>query len=384
MEDNPIYRINWVDGMKMNKDHFLRLENSLLQSIAQSNTYCIANRNYGLVPIPGEKPFKIELSVDGRHGTTITILSCNAVTKGGYSIIINEEITRLLEQSSNTISCHKEWTDEKDGVYQVLLSVSPLERIAIGSADPEEEPVRKPFVIPKYRVSVVPMVDEQIEETGAFDLIIGLISVEKGIPTLQENYIPPCTTVKAHSDLFEIYQYLGGGLNTLEALSMKIIQKIYKKKQSNDLARMVLSISRDLQLYLSHAIPAYRIHDLNAEPTSMVSRLAGVARTLQGSVNMYAGTGKEILLTYLSEWCQLNQGEFEEVLTSVSQLDYKHYNIQTSIELLEKCNDVLVQLFRKLEELEYIGKKSNSKLFVKEDVIDEEPKNTTGKFFLEE
>ncbi len=384
MENTTIHRINWVDGMKMNKDHFLGLEDALLQHTAYTNMGHITNNNYGLLSVSGEKKFNIQLSLDGRKGATVTLLSCYAITRGGHLIHVNEQITSLLALSNTTLSCHKEWGKDESGTFQIVLGVSPLERIAIGSADPEEQPLRKPYVVPKYQISILPVKDEQPEEMGDFHLTIGLITVEKGIAHLVENYIPPCTTLNSHPSLWDYYQNFGGALNALEELSLKIIQKIYRKKQSNDLARMVLSITKDLQLYLSHAIPNYRITDMHAEPTHMIARLMGVARTVQGSVNIYAGTGKESLLNYLTEWCDLNQGEFENVLSNVSQLQYVHNNMSKSIEVVEQCTNLLVQLFRKLEELEYIGKKSSSKLFVKEDIIEEEQTRVSGRFFVEE
>ncbi|WP_299434371.1 hypothetical protein [uncultured Maribacter sp.] len=384
MKNTTIHRINWVDGMKMNKDHFIGLEDALLQQITRSNIHAITNTNYGLLAIEGEKGFNIQLSLDGRNGATVTLTNCNAITRGGFPIQINEEITSLLELSNTTISCHKEWDKEENGLFQVVLGVSPLERIAIGSAEPEEQPLRKPFVVQKYQISIVPIKQEQPEEIGAYHLTIGLIEVKNGTPNLIADYIPPCATVNAHTNLLEHYENFGNALNTIEELSLKIIQKIYRKKQSNDLARMVLAITKDIQLYTSHAIPTYRMIDKYVEPASMISRIMGLARTIQGSVNIYASTGKEALLNYLTEWCQLNQGEFEDTLTKASQLQYKHYHITESLHTISKCTTLLVQLFRKLEELEYIGKKSNSKLFVKEDIIEEEKTQTTGKFFVEE
>ena len=384
MKKTTIHRINWIDGMKMNKDHFIGLEDALLQQIAHSNAHIISNNNYGLLAIEGEKAFNIQLSLDGHNGTTISLSNCNAITRGGYAIQINKEITALLELSNTTISCHKEWDKEENGMFQIVLGVSPLERIAIGSADPEEQPIRKPYVVHKYQLSIVPIKNEQPEEIGVFHLIIGLINVNNGTPSLVENYIPPCTAIDAHEDLLAYYEDFGNVLNTLEELSLKIIQKIYRKKQSNDLAHMVLAISKDIQLYLSHAIPTYRISDKYAEPASMISRIMGLARTIQASINVYAGTGKEALLNYLTEWCQLNQGEFENTLTKVSQLQYKHYHITDSLHNIENCTTLLVSLFRKLEELEYIGKKSHSSLFVKEDIIDQENKQTSGRFYVEE
>jgi len=86
-------------------------------------------------------------------------------------------------------------------------------------------------------------------------------------------------------------------------------------------------------------------------------------------MDVYVGTGKEDLLNYLSDWCDLNQGAFENVLVEMMDLEYHHTDINKALHNVSSFTKLMLSLFKKLNELDYIGKKSDSNIFVKEEVI---------------
>ena len=132
---------------------------------------------------------------------------------------------------------------------------------------------------------------------------------------------------------------------------------------------MVLSMSQNVWQYTSSIIPEYRIEDRVASPVKIITRLITLSRIIKNSMDVYIGTGKEELVNYLVDWSDATQGEFEKVLEDMIAVEYKHYDVNLSLDTVSKFSKIMLSLFKKLEELDYIGKKSDSNIFVKEEVV---------------
>lgn len=378
------HRVNWADGMKINKDHFIDFENSMIQQFMVMNSNFVHKNNYGLLPDPGnsEHPVELSISMDGQENLIVRVNKCLAITIGGYQIIINPEINAYLEQSGHLIQ--NEFAISSDeSLWYVVLSVNPYKRIPIGYADPNEEPIRKPFVIPSYKISVLSQSEVNKNEVALNSITIAKITRNGDRPELIENFIPPCVSVQSHPDLRYTFGQVGEFFNALELYATQVIQKIHQKKQANDLAKMVLTLSNDMLVYLRGMMATYRINDKHASPVAMVIKIINLARTIKGSLDVYVGTGKEELLNYLTDWCDVNQGAFENVLEQTIGLEYLHTDINDAIDNISEFTVLMSTLFKKLNELDYIGKKSDSNIFVKEDVIVEEQVKKRRRFFME-
>jgi len=80
-----------------------------------------------------------------------------------------------------------------------------------------------------------------------------------------------------------------------------------------------------------------------------------------------SGAGKEELLNYFAEWCDLSQGDFETLFTTVINTDYDHVHIDKTVTKVTNFLNVVEELFETLNRLDYIGKKKeNIELFVVE------------------
>src|SRR5690606_37250787 len=115
----------------------------------------------------------------------------------------------------------------------------------------------------------------------------------------------------------------------------------------------------------------------------MVSILSQLGRTIKNTIDIYQGTGKDELLIYFVEWCDLNQSQFEGVIAEVVNLEYKHNDIRASMDRCLRFMKEVVTLFQKLSELEYIGRKTEKTLLVKEEQIKKENQSKTRISFFE-
>ena len=97
MEPIKHHQVNWMDGMKINKQHFIDMENSLNDHLMDSMETAMNSYNYGLLPpLPGKvNSLKTVLSADNQNRIHVKILECRAITPGGARI-------EILENSSDT------------------------------------------------------------------------------------------------------------------------------------------------------------------------------------------------------------------------------------------------------------------------------------------
>ncbi len=79
----------------------------------------------------------------------------------------------------------------------------------------------------------------------------------------------------------------------------------------------------------------------------MISKLVNLARVIKSSLDIYVGTGKEDFLNYLTDWCDLNQGAFENVLVETIELEYVHTDINAALLKVSSFTKLMLSLFKK-------------------------------------
>ena len=389
MESIKYQQVNWVDGMNINKSHLLGLENEITDHLRDAQQNQVDALSYGLLPAtPGmDDPVDIWMNIDSQNRVSVHLNRCNAVTLGGARIEITREIADQLKLSAKELRSILQLDENANDDLMVVLTCDPFDRVPIGDADPSETPPRKPYTLPKYTLDLVPVKDMGIGEVGLYHLVVGKINVNSGKAVLQDSYIPPSTTVRSHPFLMEAHERQVRFLGELEFNSIQIIQKVYTKQIKNAMAQIITVICRSLIQYSNHQsaflsqVLPYR------SPVFMVIHAASMARIIKNEIMLRAGIGAEQLLNYLAEWCGLNQAEFEKDLDSMISHDYAHYDIRRSIDEIDRFMDIVSSLFQKLAELEYIGKKSRTDIFVKEEAINAESKEEKavwrGRFLAE-
>ncbi|MFV0607387.1 MAG: type VI secretion system baseplate subunit TssK [Niabella sp.] len=198
-------------------------------------------------------------------------------------------------------------------------------------------------------------------------LTIGKIIANGNSSVVDQEYIPPCISVSASQDLLGLHSELDSFLAGLEQACSQIVQKIYRKSQQNDLSELAQFLCDRIMLFTGQSITEYRWSYIHESPAKMLSTISGLARVLKNTIDLRIGSGKDELMTYLSEWCELNQGELEGLLSNMAALRYNHNDINENITSIIEFAKVIGKLFNTLSNLEFIGKKKESGLFVKEE-----------------
>lgn len=375
MAKQPYYLpVNWVDGMKINKTHFLDEQNARIQAQAIATGVHVNNINYGLLPaVTGNhNPIKLYINYDNQQQVIVNLLSCRAVTPGGYVINIEQDDDNDFDSFSEKIkglSVPFAELKTKSQTYYVILGVNPYKRIPTGDAAEDEVPARIPFTLPQYQLSLLSEEDLQHKRVGLFHLVIGKFFIKEQNIQVDQNYIPPCVTSSSHPDLIDVFAGMEAFISKMELYCTQILQKIIIKKQQNDLAQIVQRICENLLQYTNTHAMVYRWSMLHMPPLHMLSVVASMARVLKNSLDQFLGSGKEELVNYFMEWCDLNQGELENLITNLTNHKYIHEDINNTVELTASFTKSISMLFHNLSRLEYIGKKKEANIFVKEEVV---------------
>ena len=368
MEPLRNFHVNWVDGMKINKDHFIAMENVHSDHLMDAIAMNLNDRNFGLLPpLPGKNTsLKMELSKDMEKHLRIRIQECRAITQGGARIEILEESPDMEGVSIPIPDTDVDMNSSDESIYYILLSVQPHSRIPVGNADPGEDPPRHPYTMPEIKVHVIPEKQRTQKEMGFHTVTIGKIKMVEGQPEIIKEYIPPCHSIQSHVLLKELHTKYEESFSQLEMNLVKILKKIREKEQSSELSNTVSILSTNMLYFISTGILPFRWTVSFQPPVAMFEFVASCARLIRNTIEARSGKSKEELLNYLTDWCELNQGEFDNILSTTVNFNYQHTRILETANMMNQFIELISNLFDKLSSLEYVGKKKDTGIFVKE------------------
>lgn len=366
--------VNWADGMKINKFHFLAEQQAGNWQQALASRAGITGYNYGLFYQPQLHKAKrqIVLTTDNQQQVSVRLLSCQAITAGGYCIYFDEETIgqdHVLSGIVPGLQVPYAQLAATDAVYYVVLAVNPYNRVPAGQPDPEETQMRPPFTAPAYSLQLVAAPELKITGSGDFHLPVGKIKISEGKVMLDEDYIPPCTCTAAFGLLMDVHVSLEQFYSSMESYILQIQQKIIQKRQQNDLAVVIMELCDKMNVYMSREYQQLLQVQVYQPPVYMFQSLAGLARLLKNSIDIYTGTIKDELLNYFTDWCGITQGELETVAVALCNHQYSHIDIGLSVQPARNFWQLVLQLFSSLASLEYIGKKREAGIFVKEQLM---------------
>jgi len=373
MQEKSYLPVNWIDGMKINKSHFIAQDNAMLYQVAQASSSLLNDLNYGLLPADqNSNGLKLFLSTDNQQKVQVRIRECRAITAGGYYIQFNEDTAlsgNNLQTPLITPAISLKDLKAKSAAYYIVLTINPYKRVPVGEADPAETPPRIPYAAPLYSVDLVPVSEVAKNKLGGFQLPVGKIKIDDQRVQLDEEYIPPCCTVSSHQDLAEIHAALEQFFAKMESYSLQIIQKIQQKKQVNDMAVIVQKLCDQVLFFTGTQVAELKSLGLIQAPVYVISKICSLARVFKNTLDCYLGSGKEELVNYFTEWCSFTKGDLESAIVTLSNHQYDHMDINSSVEKVSVFTIIISNLFHQLARLEYIGKRKEAGIFVKEEVI---------------
>jgi hypothetical protein len=359
------YSVNWMDGMKINKDHFIAQDNAAQDAMSDIATLGLSAIRYGVLPASaaGDESYNVKIALDNQNTLKATVIGLQAVTPGGVRIAYPG-----LSASEAALTTSFQFSPSgTESVYWIVITVHPFDRKPSGNPDSNENPPRFPYVQADYKLHVVSESQYPQYARNPFALVIGKVSVNGNNIRVEDEYIPPCIAVNASTDLMGLHGELDQFLAGLELRCSQIVQKIFRKSQQNDLSELAMFLCDRIMMFIGQAITDMRWNLIYETPAKMFSTIISLARVMKNTIDLRTGSGKEELMNYLSEWCELSQGELENMLSGLAGLRYEHNDINSNILPVIRFAKVTGKLFESLSNLEFIGKRKESGIFVKEE-----------------
>jgi hypothetical protein len=372
--------------MKINKNHFIDQNEAIKDALHDIAALHLTPHRYGVLPpsVAGENTFSVKVSLDNQNTLRVVVDACQAITPGGVRISLpafSSPVATEADCTPATILPFSAASGELD--WWIVLIIHPYQTQAAGSPDLSENPPRFPNVLPTYTIEVVSSTQYKQLTYYPYALTIGKIFVYNNEISLVDFYIPPCYSVNAHPELVSLLGEFDMFLASLERHCTQIVQKIFKKNQQNDISELVMFLCDRVMLYLGQALTAARWTLLHDSPSALFFTMASLARIIKNTIDLRIGSGKDELMNYLSEWCEIQKGEMESMLSSIANMTYDHNDVNKNISEAAVFVKVMARLFGTLSKLEFIGKRKSGQFVVKEEpLISEAPKKDNKPRFL--
>lgn len=343
--------INWQDGMKIRKEHFLGQEFA-----ARGETFDLAQAgltpfSYGLLPprlgVPG-KAFDLWFKLDQSGQMLITLTACRVIAPNGALFELDDtdpsptlEATaqQVLERFPQATQCF------------VVLEVNPFERVPTGQADPEEHPPRLPGTHPHFRLKLSNIVQWAASSQGAFDITLGRIELSGAEPQLDPLFIPPSAAMVACPQLNEQYDRWFRILEELEGQCSQTLNRIRKLEEgsgedlfSNSLAvgpiaqRLTLRI-----LYLTSDLLVER-EVLRYQPPMYF--MTAVQRHARSLLNLFAELGEKSSqewVNFLSQSIKLT--DYQESIERLVKASYNHLDLKEMMATVDQYVQMLGRMY---------------------------------------
>lgn len=366
--------VHWIDGMKINEDHFKQLELSVADHVRDAAGVGLNNYNYGLVSAATEndKSLDVKLQVDQSKLISADLLTCRAITRSGARIEISSNLAQKYHFTFEELSASFNASESKAKSFYIVINANPFERIPVGQPDTDEVPPRHPYTIPAYSVSILP--GDQLNNNAIPDYFIpiGKILLSAGRLSVDSSYIPPCCSVRNHSLLYDYYYDFGNKLGEISKSLITIIHKIKTKSQNTSLTQNFNFMAEKVVFFTANELSRYRWIIAEQPPVHMLEYFIRFAYVMKTSLDCLVDRDKEELINYLSEWSEVSAGQFESVLTDVIRTEYNHLDISESIVPADRMLSMFFNLFGKLSQLDFIGKRKGEGSFVRERIVEAE------------
>jgi hypothetical protein len=369
------FPVNWIEGMKINKNHFIELQDNIEDIVRDARNLTVNNLNYGLLSTNLSRPFQYSIVIDGHNELSVEIKMLKAITPSGGRI----EITDLTGNFSDRLVLQD--SDFKENTYFLILNIDPYHRVPYGEQNMGEIPPRFPHVNAKYYLTT--LIENEVNQNniGSLQFPIAKFKTSTKAYEVLTDYIPPCLTVNSHPKLITLFDRYDAVYKTLESSAVRNIQKIRYKNSTEDenaIATMVEEFCKKTVQCVEQQITYSKWHSYSMSPTTIVDNVATLARSLRNCFDTFAGNGKEVLFTYLSEWTNIKSGDFDRMFTETINMNYKSFDIEPAVNQALFFITKMEELYVMLNNLDYIGRKKDTGIFVNENVVKTEKSSSSG------
>lgn len=361
--------INWVDGMKLSSGDFVHTDLYTQELVRDGISVAIHHTNFGLLPAFAgyDRSFDISLIKKNTNYLEVEVRFCNAVTSDGSRINIAYQ-QGAVEAS---FSAYMDVSKLSPGEHYVVLSVNSLKRTAFGEPDPEESPLRYPYVKKEYSIDIVSKSDSQNRQVTSSFIPIGKL-IQEGQETLVvPQYIIPSVYIESHPQLMEFHNRFYRSLHEFQTAAYRIMDKTVNRPKITELGLNIRFITERILEYMASSFFEYRSILPQKAPIYLLKYFSDFAHVFFNAVRLVESAEREEMLKYFYEWKDVTPGNFEERLSNLIEMRYDHFEIAGAMECVADFMNVMVSLWGKLATLEYIGQRRENIVVAEQKVVQE-------------
>lgn len=368
--DIKYYPVNWMDGMRIGKSQFDDSNSFILDHLRDAICLSLNNLNYGLLHTNHYKDnpsLKMSVQFSNNAFIEVQLEHCKASCPDGTRIDVQPVHKCHLKTSFQTLASSLNLNLSSDNYFYIVVQVNQHNRRPFGEPNPEEVPPRHPYTIPNYQISVVPIKDYEPEQGYRSQLPIGKIGYINGHLVEIPGYVPPCMTVGSHIKLNTQLKEIREMLNRMEQSAYKVIQRAYQKGTTQSV------IAANISGYCKEFIRFHNQHMLffqwiasNLPPVFLAETLGKMWVSLRAYFEMLPVSEREETMDYLSEWMNIGKGDLDQRMFFFKQAEYNHNDLGTLFVNIVDNIRFFEELFSRLSQLEFIGKRRGQSLLINE------------------
>ena len=360
------FPVNWIEGMKINKNHFIEQQDNFEDAIRDTRNLAVNELNYGLLSTKLESPFQFSVSIDTHKELSVDVKMLKAVTPGGGRIEITDNTGPFFER------IELKELDFKENIYFLILNVDPYKRIPSGIQNMEEVPPRFPSAYYRYFVTIAKESELNQNNIGSLQFPLAKFKAANNDFEIITTYIPPSVTISSHPSLVTLFETYQTFFKRIEFNSVRIIQKVKFRNKSEDenvIANMVMEVCEKSLRYIENHMTLIKWINHSTKPIDVIENIVNLARTLKNCFDTFSGDGKEMLFNYFSEWTDTKSGDYERLFLDVINLTFTAYDIEPTLQKAISFATKIDDLYTILNQMDYIGRKKDTGIFVNENVL---------------
>ncbi len=361
--------INWVDGMKLSSGDFVHTDLYTQDLVRDSISVGIHHSNFGLLPAFAgyDRSFDISLIKKNTNYLEVEVRFCNAVTSDGSRINIAYQ-QGAVEAS---FSAFMDVSKLSVGEHYVVLYVHSFKKSAFGEPNPEESPLRYPYVKKEYTIDIVSKSAIQQRQVSGSFIPIGKLVNEGQEAVLVPHYIMPSVYIESHPQLMDFHNSLYRSLNEFQSAAYRIMDKTVNRPKITELGLNIRLITERILEYMASSFFEYRSILPQKAPIYLLKYFSDFAHVFFNAVRLVESAEREEMLKYFYEWKDVTPGNFEERLSNLIEMRYDHFEIAEAMECVTDFMNVMVSLWGKLATLEYIGQRRENIVVAEQKVVQE-------------
>jgi hypothetical protein len=365
--------INWTDGVKLTKDHFI---NNYFNSITTVNDYTnvrLNNFNYGIVDEATDTSFEMETKANNSN-LEVALNKCHCIAKNGHLIVFNTDI--YGEDFPQASLFGSSLDPNANDTFYVIVSVNPYNLIPVGIPDPEVVPLHHPNAAPEIKLHIINKNEVNATFLEGCFLILKKYDFKNGAFVEDTKYIPPVSKLKNNKMLADFNRRAIMELDAIYDFSIKIHKKNIHNSMNNKLVLNTFTLCEKIIKFYSETIFFLKNRALEEPPIFMLEKIVILSNSLMATLSLMDEKEKEMLLQYYYEWVDVKPSELLQVISQTNGVTYDHNDIYETLQKTDQFIGILKKLWKKLSELEYIGVRKEN-IVISEETKTAAPKSKT-------